>query len=445
MSEQPTIVILAAGKGERMRSRRPKLLHRVAGRTLIGHVLTVATGLGAARCIVVLAPGMDAVAAEVAGIREDAAIAIQREQLGTGDAVRSAMADIPRSGSVLVLYGDTPLLRRETLERLLRARRESDAAVAVLGMRPPDSAGYGRLVVDGDELQAIVEDRHASETLRTTAPCNSGVMAFDAARLEVLLDALELQPEKSEYYLTDVVAHARARGWRCTAIEGPWQDGIGVNSPAQLADAEALMQMRLREQAMAGGAVLQAPETVHLCADTVIGPDCEIGPYVVFGPGVSIAAGARVLPFCHLEGAELEPGAVVGPFARLRPGAVVGPDARVGNFVEVKNVALGRGAKANHLSYLGDGEVGAGANVGAGTIFCNYDGFTKRRTEIGAGAFIGSNVALVAEVKVGAGAMVAAGSTITGDVPEDALTVARGRQRTIEEGAKRFRARHRKD
>ena len=348
---------------------------------------------------------------------------------------------LPPSGEVLVLYGDTPLLLPASLTRLLEARRAAGAAVAVLGMRPPDPAGYGRLAFDGRELTSIVEERHADDALRQSGLCNAGIMAFDAARLRTLLDALELRMPKNEYYLTDVVEHARARGWACVAVEIPWIEAIGVNSQAQLADAEAVLQERLRQAAMAAGVTLIGPDTVFLAADTVLEADVEVGPYVVFGPGVRVAPGARILPFCHLEGVAIGAGAQIGPFARFRPGCEIGAGAKVGNFVEVKNATFEPGAKANHLSYIGDARVGAKANIGAGTITCNYDGFAKHRTDIGAGAFIGSNTALVAPVTIGDGAFVGAGSTINRDVPPGSLSIARGRQTDIADGAARLRAR----
>jgi bifunctional UDP-N-acetylglucosamine pyrophosphorylase/glucosamine-1-phosphate N-acetyltransferase len=436
-----TVVVLAAGKGTRMKSPRPKVLHPLAGRSMIQHVLAVAAALGPERAVVVLAPDMAGVAAEVERGLQPATIVYQEPQLGTGHALMVARDQLPRAGEVLVLYGDSPLLTPPTLRRLLEARRAADAAVAVLGMRPPDPLGYGRLAFAGGELKAIVEERHADDRLKRDGLCNAGIMAFDAARLGALLDALELSTPKNEYYLTDVVAHARARGWPCVALEMPWLEALGVNSQAQLAEAEAVLQDRLRRAAMAAGVTLIGPETVFLAADTELAEGVEVGPYVVFGPGVRVAEGARILPFSHLEGATVGARAQIGPFARLRPGAEIGPGARVGNFVEVKNATLEAGAKANHLSYIGDARVGAEANIGAGTITCNYDGFAKHWTEIGAGAFIGSNTALVAPVTIGEGAVVGAGSTINRDVPPGSLSIARGRQTDIPDGAARLRAR----
>ena len=344
---------------------------------------------------------------------------------------------------MLVLYGDTPLVEVDTLQQLLEARRAAEAAVAVLGFRPPDATGYGRLAWDQQGLAAIVEERHADETLKGEGACNAGIMAFDAARLGGLLDALEIKQPKAEYYLTDVVAHARARGWACTAIEGPYEAGLGVNSQAQLADAEAILQRRLRHAAMAAGATLIGPETIFLAADTMLAAGAEVGPYVVFGAGVRVEAGGQILPFSHLEGVTIAADARVGPFARIRPGTEIGENAHIGNFVELKNARIEAGAKANHLSYIGDARVGARTNVGAGTITCNYDGVGKYRTEIGSGVFIGSNAALVAPITIGDDAFIAAGSTINRDVPTGSLSIARERQTDIPDGAARVRARRR--
>ena len=441
MSDSLTVVVLAAGKGTRMKSPRPKVLHRLAGRSMIHHVLAVAAALEPERAVVVLAADMADVAAEVDRGPLPATVVFQEPQLGTGHALLVARERLPAAGEVLVLYGDSPLLTAATLRSLLEARRAAQAAVAVLGMRPPDPGGYGRLAFQGGALAAIVEERHADDGLKQNGLCNAGIMAFEAARLGALLDALELRTPKNEYYLTDAVEHARARGWSCIAIEMPWLEALGVNSQAQLADAERVLQDRLRQAAMAAGVTLIGPETVFLAADTELEEGVEVGPYVVFGPGVRVAQNARILPFCHLEGVTIGAGAQIGPFARFRPHTEVGAGAKVGNFVEVKNARLEAGAKANHLSYVGDTHVGAKANIGAGTITCNYDGFGKHRTEIGAGAFIGSNTALVAPVTIGEGAVVGAGSTINRDVPPGSLSIARARQTDIPDGAARLRAR----
>lgn len=440
-TESLTAVLLAAGKGTRMKSGLAKVLHPLAGRSMIGHVLTTAARLEPEKAAVVLSPGMEDVAAEVDRAGLSTEIAIQDPPLGTGHALMAARACLPASGDVLVLYGDTPLLTAGTLMQLLAKRRETDAAVAVFGFRPEDPSGYGRLRFDEGGLAELVEERHADEALKRDGLCNAGIMAMDAARLGVLLDSLELKQPKGEYYLTDIVEHARKRGWTCTAIEGPPEEGHGVNSQIQLAEAEAVVQHRLRQAAMERGVIMPVPETVFLAADTELAPGVMIEPNVVFGPKVRVAEGAVVRSFSHLEGADVAAGAVIGPYARLRPGSEIGERARVGNFVETKNTVMDAGAKANHLTYLGDAHIGAKTNIGAGTITCNYDGFAKYRTEIGEGVFIGSNTALIAPVTVADGAIVGAGSTITATIAADDLAVARGRQRNIEGGAAQFRAR----
>jgi bifunctional UDP-N-acetylglucosamine pyrophosphorylase / glucosamine-1-phosphate N-acetyltransferase len=444
MSAPLTVVVLAAGKGTRMRSGRSKVLHEVAGRSMIGHVLAAAAALEPRRVVVVLAPGMTEVEAELKQFSPVPAIAIQEPAQGTGHALMAAREQIGPEGRVLVLYGDTPLVTAETLRRLLAAVEQVRAAVGVLGMRPPDTTGYGRLSFTEDGLEAIVEERHADEALKRDGICNAGIMVIDRVRLDSLLGALEPKQPKNEYYLTDIVAHARTFGWRCTAIEGPWLEGVGVNSQAQLADAEALLQGRLRQAAMARGVTMVAPDTVFMASDTELAPGAEIGPYVVFGPGVKVAEGAQILSFSHLEGVRIGPGARIGPFARLRPGAEIGPGARIGNFVEVKNATIEAGAKANHLSYIGDARVGAGSNIGAGTITCNYDGYGKYRTDLGERVFVGSNTSLIAPLTVGDGAIIAAGSTIDHDVPPDGLSFGRARQTDLQGGAARFRANKRR-
>ncbi|WP_119460137.1 bifunctional UDP-N-acetylglucosamine diphosphorylase/glucosamine-1-phosphate N-acetyltransferase GlmU [Rhodospirillaceae bacterium SYSU D60014] len=431
-------VILAAGKGTRMKSSLPKVMHAIAGRPMIGHVLASLAPLGCDPAVVVVAPGMDRVARAVA----PAPTAIQAEQLGTAHAVlaaRNALAGF--AGDVLVLYGDSPFISTETLQRLLDRRRAADdPAVVVLGMRPDDPAEYGRLVLAGDgTLDAIVEFRDADPAQRAIDLCNSGVMAIDGRRLFDLLDQVGNANAKGEYYLTDIIAIARARGLVCAVVEAPAEELMGINSRVELAVAEALFQDRMRARAMAEGATLIDPRTVYFSHDTRLGRDVVIGPSVVFGPGVTIGDEVEIRAFCHIEGARIEDGAIIGPFARLRPGTELGPRVHIGNFVEVKNGRLGAGAKANHLAYIGDASVGAASNVGAGTIVCNYDGFDKTRTEIGAGSFIGSNSTLVSPLQIGDGAFVAAGSVITRDVPADALAVARGRQTDKPGWAGKFR------
>ncbi len=418
-------IILAAGEGTRMRSKKPKVLHEIAGRAMIAHVLDTVRVLGPVETVVVLAPGMDAVARAVA----PATVAIQERPRGTGDAVHAAENALSATvDTVLVLFGDTPLVRAETLERLLAARTDG-AAVVIAGMRPADPSPYGRLVEDGKGgIARIVEAKDATPEEFAIPLCNGGIMAIDAGRAFDLVGRIGCDNAKGEYYLTDIVALARADGLRCAVVEMPAEDVLGVNTRAELAAAEAIMQQRLRARAMANGATLIAPETVFLSADTVFGRDVVVEPNVVFGPGVSVGDDALIRSFSHFDHAEIGPGAIVGPFARLRPGAVLERDVHVGNFVEVKATRIGAGAKASHLSYLGDSEIGAGTNIGAGTITCNYDGFNKHRTMIGAGTFIGSNATLVAPVSIGDGAFVAAGSVVTRDVPADALTIGRGAQ-----------------
>lgn len=425
-------LILAAGSGTRMNSARPKVLHEIAGRPMIAHLLSALEPLGPAATVAVLAPGMEAVARAVA----PALCAVQEMPRGTGDAVRAArpqlaplLAPIGDIAEVLVLYGDTPLLTSGTLSRLLRERRDSGAELVAAGMRPADPGPYGRLVLAADgALEHIVEAAEASPEERAIGLCNGGIIAIAGRHLFALVDALDRDNRKGEFYLTDIVRAARRQGLLCRAVEVPAEELIGVNTRAELAAAEALMQTRLRARALAAGATLIAPETVFFSFDTQLARDVVVEPHVVFGPGVTVGEGARVHSFSYFEGAEIGPSAIVGPFARLRPGAVLAEEVHIGNFVEVKAARLGRGVKANHLSYLGDAEIGAGTNIGAGTITCNYDGLNKWRTTIGARAFIGSNTALVAPVSVGEGAYVAAGSTVIRDVPADALTIARGQQ-----------------
>ena len=436
------VVVLAAGAGTRMRSERPKPLHRVGGASLLRHVLARARAAEPARLVVVAGEGFDAVAAETAAVAPEARVVEQAARLGTGHAVRCAAPALDGfSGAVLVLYADTPLLRGETLGGLL-GRVADGAAVAVLGFEAADPGGYGRLVRDAaGRLEAIVEAKEATAAERAITLCNSGVMALAWPDAAPWLEGLSNANAKGEYYLTDLVAAARAAGRAAAVALCPEAETLGVNDRADLAAAEAVFQDRARAAALAGGTTLVAPETVFFAFDTVLGRDVIVAPNVVFGPGVVVEDGAEIGAFCHLEGCVIRRGAAVGPFARLRPGAEVGPGARVGNFVEAKNATLGAGAKANHLSYLGDAAVGEGANIGAGTITCNYDGFAKHRTEIGRDVFIGSNTALVAPVRVGEGANVGAGSVITADVAAGALALGRARQVEKPGFAARLRAR----
>jgi len=433
MASRPfAAIVLAAGLGTRMKSRHPKVMHPLAGRPLVAHVVATLEDLAPAEVVVVAPPESDAVAQAVA----PHPCVPQAERLGTAHAVARARDALKGfEGTVLVLYGDTPLIRPETLTAML----EADAAVVVLGFRAADPGMYGRLVVGDDGLERIVEARDASEVERAIDLCNSGVMAVDGRVLFDLIDRIGNDNAKGEFYLTDIVELARGDGLACAVAEGDEAELLGIDSRGDLAMAEALVQTELRARAMAEGATLIDPASVFLSFDTVLGQDVTVHPNVVFGPGVTVADDVEVRSFSHLEGCEISTGATVGPFARLRPGTRVGEGARVGNFVEAKNAVLAAGAKANHLAYLGDAEIGAGANVGAGTITCNYDGFQKHKTEIGEGAFIGSNSALVAPVRIGAGAIVGAGSTIVRNVPADALSVARAQQNDRTGVAKRIR------
>ncbi|HXP30668.1 MAG TPA: bifunctional UDP-N-acetylglucosamine diphosphorylase/glucosamine-1-phosphate N-acetyltransferase GlmU [Stellaceae bacterium] len=433
-------IILAAGKGTRMRSNLPKVLHPIAQRPMIGHVLTALEPLAPERIAVVVAPGMEEVAAAV----RPATTAVQSEALGTAHAVlaaRHALAGF--AGDVLVLYGDVPLVTTATLEALVAERRRApEAAVVVLGMRLAEPGAYGRLVAAPDgTLAKIVEAADCTPAERAITLCNSGLMAADARHLFALLEGIGRENAKGEYYLTDIVAAARRHDLLCRVLEAPAEELKGVNSRADLAEAEAAMQRRLRRAAMAAGVSLLAPETVFFSADTRIGSDSTIGPFVVFGLGVTIGEGVQIPAFCHIAGATIGDRAIIGPFARLRPGAELAPEVHIGNFVEVKNARLARGVKANHLAYLGDSTVGSNTNVGAGTITCNYDGIEKFRTEIGENVFIGTNSSLVAPVSIGAGAFIAAGSVITEDVPADAMAIGRGRQVVKPGGAALWRAR----
>jgi bifunctional UDP-N-acetylglucosamine pyrophosphorylase/glucosamine-1-phosphate N-acetyltransferase len=426
-------IVLAAGEGTRMRSARPKVLHAVAGRSLLAHVLAAVAESGVTATAVVIGPGQDEVAAAAKLIVPNAVIFVQQERRGTAHAVLAAKSAIERGADdILIVYGDTPLIRAHTLSRL-RAPLANDAEVAVLGFRAADPAGYGRLIMEGTDLIAIREEAEASAGERAIALCNGGIMALAGSSALAILERIGNHNRKNEFYLTDAVEIARGMALRAVAVEVEEDDVRGINTKAQLAEAEAVEQQRLRKAALDSGVTLIAPETVYLSADTKFGKDVIVEPYVVFGEKVTVEDGAVIRSFSHLAGAHVGKGASVGPFARLRPGTQLGEGSRIGNFVEVKEAVIEAGAKANHLSYIGDSFVGANANVGAGTITCNYDGSEKHRTEIGKDAFIGSNSALVAPVKIGEGAYIGTGSVITDDVPADALALARGRQ-TIKEG-----------
>ncbi len=436
------VVILAAGQGTRMKSARPKVLHPIAHRPMIQHVLAAAAPLAPARLIVVVAPGMEDVAKAVA----PAETVVQLKPRGTANAVAAARPLLEGfAGDVVVLTGDAPLITTATIAALIAERRKQPAAAAVVaGMRPADTSPYGRLKLGADGmLEAIVEAKDCTPEESRIALCNAGLWAIDGRELFALIEGVGTANAKGEYYLTDIVKLARGRGLPCRVVEAPAQEMVGVNSRAELAAAEALMQQRLRAALMAEGVTMTAPETVFLAADTKIGRDSVVGPFVVFGPGVTVGEGVEIPAFCHMIGATIGDRASIGPFARLRPGADLAAEVHIGNFVEVKNSRLEQGVKANHLAYLGDSHVGAKSNIGAGTITCNYDGFEKFRTEIGEGVFIGTNASLVAPLTIGAGAFIAAGSVITEPVPQDALALGRGSQAVKPGRAKEWRARRR--
>jgi bifunctional UDP-N-acetylglucosamine pyrophosphorylase/glucosamine-1-phosphate N-acetyltransferase len=432
-------IVLAAGEGTRMRSARPKVLHPLAGRPLLAHVLGTIGEVGVTATAVVIGPGEEAVAAAVKRVSPDAECFVQQERRGTAHAVLAARAAIERqTDEILIVYGDTPLMQPASLSRL-RAAIADGAAVAVLGFRASDSTGYGRLIVDNNQLVAIREEADASASERKTALCNGGIMALAGKTALAILERIGDRNRKREFYLTDAVEIARGMALRAVAVEVEEDDMRGINTKKQLAEAETVAQQRLRQAALDAGVTLIAPDTVYLCADTKFGRDVVVEPFVVFGEKVTVEDGAVIHSFSHIAGAHIGKDVSVGPFARLRPGTRLGEGARIGNFVEVKEAVVEAGAKANHLTYLGDALIGAKANVGAGTITCNYDGAAKHRTEIGADAFIGSNSALVAPVKIGQGAYVGSGSVITQDVPADALALGRSRQVVKQGWATRLR------
>ena len=422
-------IILAAGQGTRMRSSLPKVLHAVGGRPMVDWSVALARDVGCERIIVVCSPGGAAVQEHIASTLGPDAIAIQDPPMGTGHAVlaaKDALSDF--DGELVVLYGDTPLIPSQAVEDLFD-ELNGGAAIGVLGFQAADPGAYGRLITNAaGDLEAIVEAKEASPEQLAVSFCNSGVMAAPAATMFDLLSRVTNDNAKGEYYLTDIVGLARGGGQTCRAVSCDEADVLGVNSRVELAQAEQSFQTKRRQELLVAGVTMTAPETVFLAYDTVVENDVILEPNVVFGPGVIVRSGAQIRAFCHLEGAEVSDGCVIGPYARLRPGAMLEDGVKVGNFVEVKKTRMGKGAKANHLAYLGDGDVGAGANIGAGTIFCNYDGFLKYQTVVGENAFVGSNSSLVAPVTIGDGAFVGSGSVVTKDVEENALAVARGRQ-----------------
>ncbi len=433
-------IVLAAGEGTRMRSAKPKVLHEVAGRSLLAHVLTAVAKAGVSSAAIIVGPGQDKVAAEAKRLVPDAAIFTQHDRRGTAHAVLTAKAALEKpTDDILVVIGDAPLIQPETLARL-RAPLAQGAALVVLGFRPENPTGYGRLIMADHELVAIREEADATESERRISLCNGGIMAFAGNSALAILEQIGDINSKHEFYLTDAVEIARRMKLRAVTVEVEEDEVRGINTKAQLAEAETVAQKRLRDAALAAGVTLIAPETVFLSADTKFGKDVVVEPYVVFGEKVTVEDGAVIRSFSHVAGARIGKGAIVGPFARLRPGADLGEGAHIGNFVEIKAAVIEAGAKANHLTYIGDAFVGANANVGAGTITCNYDGFDKHHTRIGKGAFIGSNSALVAPVEIGEGAYIGSGSVVTENVPADALALGRGRQ-TVKEGwASRLRA-----
>jgi bifunctional UDP-N-acetylglucosamine pyrophosphorylase/glucosamine-1-phosphate N-acetyltransferase len=417
-----TAVILAAGFGTRMKSAVPKTLHKIAGRSMLRHLLASCEQVFD-RIVVVIGPDMEAVRREAA----PHVCVVQQERRGTAHAALMAAPEFG-DGEVAVLYADNPLIQPETLRRLLDRRGADGAGLALLAFRPNDPSRYGRVMVADGYVQRVVEWIDADDQERAETLCNAGVLCAASADMTRWLEAVRADNAKSEYYLTDVVASARSDSEQVVAVEAPAEELSGINSRPELAAAEAVVQSRLRAAAMDAGVTMTDPGSVFLCADTELAPDVTIEPNVIFGPGVKVATGALIHAFSHLEGCVIGADCIVGPFARLRPGAELGETVHVGNFVEVKSAKIGARTKAGHLTYLGDADIGADTNIGAGTITCNYDGYNKHRTRIGSRAFIGSDTALVAPVKVGDGAIVAAGSVITEDVPADALALARGRQ-----------------
>ncbi len=421
------LVILAAGKGTRMNSDIPKVLHPIAQAPMLVHAMRAGAVLSPERTVIVTGHGAEAVARVAEAEDENASIAVQEEQLGTAHAVAQARAALEGfQGDVVVLYGDTPFLQPDTLQRMIEARAKND--LVILGFEAADPARYGRLVMNGDALERIVEFKDATDEERTITFCNSGLLACDSETLFSLIDAVGNDNASGEYYLTDVVEIARSQGLSVTAVACDEAQTLGINSRTDLAAADAVFQVQARSALLDLGVTLMAPETVYLAADTVIGRDTVIEPNVVFGPGVTVESGATIRAFSHLEGCHVSRGSVVGPYARLRPGTELAENAKIGNFVEIKNAEIAEGAKVNHLSYIGDASVGAATNIGAGTITCNYDGVMKHKTTIGENVFIGSNTMLVAPVTLGDGAMTATGTVVTKDIEPDALAVARSKQ-----------------
>jgi len=447
MSKKKTAaIILAAGLGTRMKSDMPKVMHPIGGRPMVNHLLATLNKIHVETTIVVVGPDMKNLETAVA----PHATAVQYDRAGTGDAVKVGVEALGEfKGNILILYADTPLISEQTINGMLEARDGEDGkpapSVVVLGFEPLEPGAYGRLILDEDEgdLMAIVEANDATPEQLDIGLCNSGVMCFDATLLPQFLSRLSNDNAKGEYYLTDCISFACEDGFSCAVVEGDEEELIGVNSRVELAQAEVIFQDEMRDKSMKGGATLIDPSTVYFSFDTKIGRDVTLEPNVHFGPGVTVGNHVHIKGFSHIEGTDIKAHAIVGPFARLRPGTTLGEEAKVGNFVEIKNAHIDTGAKVNHLSYIGDAHVGQEANIGAGTITCNYDGFLKHKTVIGSGAFIGSNTALVAPVSIGKEAIVGAGSTITHDVENDAVVTTRADQKTGLGAATRYRDRKR--
>lgn len=436
MTTNTAIIILAAGKGTRMKSKTPKVLHEICGKSMIAHVIDTASYIDSKKIITVVSNGMKDVED---AIKHASAVVIQENQYGTGDAVKPALEKLKSfQGNILILYADTPLITKETIAAMLEKLDSSD--IVVLGFRPQYPAEYGRLVVnESGELIKIVEYKDASPSIRKIHLCNSGVIAAKAEILQPLIAKIDNKNAKGEYYLTDIIELANNVGKKCSYVEGCEDEVLGVNNRLQLSEAEHIFQQRLRESAMLEGATLIDPKTVYLCHDTRLDSDVIIHPNVSFGPGVWIESGVEIKPFCHIEGARIKSGARVGPFARIRPGTEISGGAHIGNFVEIKKSKIGKDVKIGHLSYIGDAEIGAQTNIGAGTVTCNYDGYNKYQTKIGKSVFVGSNSALIAPVNIGDKAFIGAGSTITKSITADSLAVARNKQINKENWAKNFR------
>ena len=435
-------IVLAAGEGTRMKSSLPKVLHQVAGLPLVSHVVKAVQGTGKSDVALVVGRGAEDVRAAVEKNAGPVSAFEQKERLGTAHAVLAAREAIERGyDDLLIVFGDTPLIEAQSLQKA-RERLSDGADVVVIGFRPDNPHGSGRLIEEGDQLVAIVEEKEATEAQKQIGFCNGGLMAVRGQHALALLDAVGNDNAKGEYYLTDIVAIAHGKGMNVTAIEVPVDNVIGINNRVELAEAETIWQQRKRRAMMLAGVTLIAPETVFFSHDTLIEADVIVEPNVFFGPHVRVSTGALIHSFSHMEGADVGPKAEIGPFARLRPGANLGEKTKVGNFCEVKNATVHKGAKINHLTYIGDATVGASSNIGAGTITCNYDGYNKYKTVIGENAFIGSNSSLVAPVEIGDNAYIASGSTITDNVPADALAFGRARQETKEGRAKILREKY---